>query len=131
MEQESANSGHVLADADDISEKLESFDDEPELAPKSEESGQKTVIDPNNFPDGGFEAWLVVAGGFCTVFSSFGWINCKCPATDYRMAVYADDHSGIGVFQNYYQENQLKSYSPSTIAWIPSTEAFMLFFWVC
>jgi hypothetical protein len=28
------------------------------------------------FPDGGLEAWLVVAGGFCTVFASFGWINC-------------------------------------------------------
>jgi hypothetical protein len=28
-------------------------------------------------PDGGFQAWLVVLGGFCTVFASFGWINCK------------------------------------------------------
>jgi hypothetical protein len=27
-------------------------------------------------PDGGWEAWLVVLGGACTVFSSFGWINC-------------------------------------------------------
>ena len=29
-------------------------------------------------PDGGWEAWLVVAGGFCTIFASFGWINCQC-----------------------------------------------------
>jgi len=28
-------------------------------------------------PDGGREAWMVVLGGFCTVFSSFGWINCE------------------------------------------------------
>lgn len=35
--------------------------------------------DPKAFPDGGLEAWLVVAGGFCTVFASFGWINCKAP----------------------------------------------------
>ena len=32
--------------------------------------------DPNDFPDGGLEAWLVVLGGFCTIFASFGWINC-------------------------------------------------------
>ncbi|RYC56488.1 hypothetical protein CHU98_g9722 [Xylaria longipes] len=29
--------------------------------------------DPDAFPDGGFRAWLCIAGGFCTVFSSFGW----------------------------------------------------------
>jgi len=33
--------------------------------------------DPNACPDGGFQAWLAVAGGFCTIFASFGWINCK------------------------------------------------------
>jgi hypothetical protein len=33
--------------------------------------------DPNVFPDGGWDAWLAVAGGLFTVFSSFGWINCK------------------------------------------------------
>lgn len=32
---------------------------------------------PADFPDGGLEAWLVVLGGFCTVFASFGWINCE------------------------------------------------------
>ncbi len=32
--------------------------------------------DPDAFPDGGFHAWLCIAGGFCTVFSSFGWVNC-------------------------------------------------------
>ncbi|EGX94163.1 monocarboxylate permease-like protein [Cordyceps militaris CM01] len=62
-------------------------------------------------PDGGAEAWLAVLGGFCTVFASFGWINC------------------IGIFQDYYKTNLLKAYSPSTVAWIPSTESFMLFFW--
>jgi hypothetical protein len=30
-----------------------------------------------SFPDGGFDAWMTVAGGFCTIFSSFGWINCR------------------------------------------------------
>ena len=31
----------------------------------------------NVFPDGGWEAWVVVAGGFFAVFASFGWINCE------------------------------------------------------
>ncbi|TVY83906.1 Fujikurins efflux protein [Lachnellula suecica] len=64
----------------------------------------------SDFPDGGFQAWLCIAGGFCTIFSSFGWINC------------------IGVFQDYYETELLSSYSTSTIAWIPATESFMLFF---
>lgn len=35
--------------------------------------------DPVAFPDGGFHAWLCVTGGFCTIFASFGWINCTEP----------------------------------------------------
>ncbi|CAI6334352.1 unnamed protein product [Periconia digitata] len=67
--------------------------------------------DPKAFPDGGLQAWLVVAGGFCAIFASFGWINC------------------IGIFQNYYQSNLISSYSSSSVAWVPSTESFMMFFW--
>lgn len=32
-------------------------------------------FDPADFPDGGLEAWLVVAGSFCCLFVSFGWIS--------------------------------------------------------
>ena len=35
-----------------------------------------TGQDPSVFPDGGFDAWFAVAGGFCMIFVSFGWINC-------------------------------------------------------
>ena len=31
----------------------------------------------NTIPDGGFEAWMVVAGAWCTSFCSFGWINSQ------------------------------------------------------
>jgi hypothetical protein len=34
---------------------------------------------PGPPPDGGLQAWLAVAGGFCIVFASFGWINCPYP----------------------------------------------------
>ncbi|KAK5136692.1 hypothetical protein LTR08_002345 [Meristemomyces frigidus] len=64
---------------------------------------------PSQYPDGGRQAWLCVAGGFCCLFCSFGWINC------------------IGVFQAYYQTHQLRAYSSSTIAWIPSLEIFIMF----
>ncbi|KAL8799246.1 MAG: hypothetical protein Q9182_006048 [Xanthomendoza sp. 2 TL-2023] len=66
-------------------------------------------IDPSSFPDGGAQAWLAVSGAFCCLFCSFGWINC------------------IGVFQAYYQTHQLSSYSPSTVAWIPSLTVFFMF----
>ncbi|TVY90535.1 Fujikurins efflux protein [Lachnellula willkommii] len=88
------------------SEKGEGPQPDPETALKKEPTGPN----PDDFPDGGFQAWLVVVGGFCAVFCGFGWINC------------------IGVFQNYYERNQLQHYSSSTIAWIPSTQSFMLFF---
>lgn len=67
--------------------------------------------DPNpaDFPDGGLQAWTVVAGSCCCMFASMGWINC------------------IGVFQDYYERNQLSTYSPSAVAWISSTETFMMF----
>lgn len=65
---------------------------------------------PSQFPDGGKDAYLCLLGSFCCLFCSFGWLNC------------------LGVFQNYYQKNQLRDYSPSTVAWIPSIEVFMMFF---
>lgn len=66
-------------------------------------------VNPADFPDGGLEAWLVVLGGWCCLFCSFGWINC------------------IGVFQEYYQQNMLSQYSSSSVSWIPSMEVFMMF----
>ncbi|KAI1120341.1 major facilitator superfamily domain-containing protein [Nemania abortiva] len=77
---------------------------------KAQDRPASTGPDPDDFPDGGFHAWLCIAGGFCTVFSSFGWVNC------------------IGVFQDYYQTHQLAAYTPSDVAWIPGTESFVLFF---
>ncbi|KAJ1330812.1 MFS transporter MCT family aspergillic acid transporter [Microdochium nivale] len=59
-------------------------------------------------PDGGLTAWLVVLGGFCVFFCSFGWLN------------------SIGVFQDYYQRGPLSSYSSSTISWITSLQIFFM-----
>lgn len=43
---------------------------------KAELAKPHAGVDPNAFPDGGLEAWLVVSGAFCCLFCSFGWINC-------------------------------------------------------
>ncbi|KAK2836955.1 hypothetical protein FQN49_006553 [Arthroderma sp. PD_2] len=67
------------------------------------------MMEPSAYPDGGVEAWTVVFGGFCALFVSFGWINC------------------VGIFQDYYQAHDLKSYSPSSVAWITSLEIFMMY----
>ncbi|GAQ06034.1 probable transporter MCH4 [Aspergillus lentulus] len=59
--------------------------------------------------DHGLHAWTVVAGAWCCLFCGFGWVNA------------------IGVFQDYYQHNQLREYSASSISWILSLEPFVLF----
>ena len=63
---------------------------------------------PVDFPNDGAKAWLVILGGWCCLLVSFGWIT------------------SIGVFQDYYQKYQLRDYSPSTVAWIPALQAFMM-----
>lgn len=74
------------------------------MAPPSGPPG----FSPADFPDGGLEAWLVVAGGFCALFSTFGLVNC------------------VGVFVNYYVEGPLSNYSSSTVSWITSLQVFMM-----
>lgn len=50
----------------------------PPLSEKhDQEASAPTAPGPDSFPDGGLRAWLVVLGGFCTIFASFGWINCE------------------------------------------------------
>ncbi|TKA78607.1 hypothetical protein B0A49_02698 [Cryomyces minteri] len=92
-----------------IGAKRQGGDVEKGPASKGPPPGVPAGFDPSQFPDGGLEAWMVIAGGFCCLFCSFGWINC------------------IGVFQDYYQSHQLAHLSPSTIAWITSLETFMMF----
>jgi hypothetical protein len=52
-------------------------DDNPNDTLEETEKKMPNVFDPSAYPDGGLRAWLVVAGAFCCLFVSFGWINCK------------------------------------------------------
>ncbi|KAI1817670.1 monocarboxylate permease-like protein [Poronia punctata] len=65
------------------------------------------AFNPADFPDGGREAWLVVAGASLILFCSFGLINCA------------------GVFVQYYANGPLKNYSTSSITWITSLQIFL------
>ncbi|KAL5313120.1 hypothetical protein ACEPPN_019547 [Leptodophora sp. 'Broadleaf-Isolate-01'] len=70
---------------------------------------EERVQQVDAYPEGGPTAWLAVAGATACLFVSFGWVNV------------------IGVFQEYYQSHQLRDYSPSDIAWIPSLQIFFMF----
>lgn len=66
--------------------------------------------EPNlEFPEGGLQAWLVVFGSFCGMFSVYGLINTAA------------------VFESYFSENQLRDYSSSQIGWIFSLYLFVVF----
>lgn len=61
------------------------------------------------FPDGGYKAWLTVAGGFLAQISSIGFL------------------SAFSVFQSYYGAT-MPSQSASNISWIGSLQIFGCFF---
>jgi hypothetical protein len=113
-----SRSGSTLALTDNITHR----DVEKAVPRKGEDrwdgevSGDEAIIpaavgpvDNHDFPDGGLRAWSVVAGGWCCLFASFGWIMC------------------IGVFQDYYEVDRLRTYSSSTIAWIQSAQSSLMF----
>ncbi|KAE8154625.1 MFS general substrate transporter [Aspergillus avenaceus] len=80
-----------------------------ESSTDKEKEGQEWKHTADDPPDGGTAAWLVVLGGWCVMFCSFGWI------------------SSIGVFQAYYMSDLLREYSSSKISWIPSLQIFFMF----
>ncbi|SNX81806.1 related to Monocarboxylate transporter 1 [Melanopsichium pennsylvanicum] len=59
-------------------------------------------------PDGGLQAWLVVAGTFLLIMTNFGLLT------------------SYGVFQSYYVSHQLAHIPASTVSWIGSLQTFMI-----
>ncbi|KAL7932472.1 major facilitator superfamily domain-containing protein [Trichoderma chlorosporum] len=74
------------------------------------EAGSKPPPSPGDFPDGGLEAWLVVFGGWCALFCTFGMVSC------------------VGVFEQYYVSGPLKQYGASAVSWILSVLVFLMIF---
>ncbi|KAL4781679.1 major facilitator superfamily domain-containing protein [Aspergillus varians] len=61
------------------------------------------------YPDGGLRAWSVALGTAGILFSTLGYAN------------------SWGVYQAYYQANQLRDQTTSAISWIGSIQSFFLF----
>ncbi|PPJ60930.1 hypothetical protein CBER1_06192 [Cercospora berteroae] len=89
-----------------------SFDEE-KGADHQDESAQDPSVskddEGNIYPEGGLQAWLVVAGGFFGMMAAFGYMNT------------------VGTYQAYLATNQLASYSESSISWIFSVYIFLAF----
>ncbi|RDW82508.1 MFS monocarboxylate transporter-2 [Coleophoma cylindrospora] len=61
----------------------------------------------HTFPEGGLRAWVVVFGSFCVIASTYGLI------------------SSAGLFQSYWQANQLSAYRSRDIGWITAVNVFL------
>lgn len=79
----------------------------PDIYILSENAAQ--LEETNAYPEGGTQAWLVVAGAWCAMIPSMGLLNT------------------IGVLQAWMSEHQLQGYSESNIGWIVSAYAFFLY----
>jgi hypothetical protein len=93
-----------------LAEKQVEQEQQPEEPKSAPPAGPPPGMRPEDFPDGGLTAWLVVFGGFCALFVTFGLVNV------------------IGVFQQYYLRGPLRSYSSSTVSWITSVQVFTMIF---
>ncbi|KAK7419586.1 hypothetical protein QQX98_003177 [Neonectria punicea] len=88
----------------------------PLPASKDKEFGSPHSLSENNeqngepdYPEGGLQAWLVVAGSAATMFCTFGYLT------------------GFGIYQSWYGSHQLKDYDQSDISWIGSFQIFLTF----
>lgn len=106
---------------------------EQDSTPPPIEDGAKG---PPSFPEGGLRAWSVVAGSFCVLFCTFGYLNAYgyllTGRVNYRPSAkpFAKCYLHIRplrVYQDYYQEHQLSSMSSSSISWIGSVQVFLLY----
>lgn len=103
-------------------EKQQQIDDNSDAT--AVDDGQNTAA-----PDGGLQAWLVVLGAWCASFCSYGWINSTfLPAFRLRQNEEKLTVTGVGIFQQYYEEGPLHNYSPSQISWIPALQIFFMSF---
>ncbi|KAF4989419.1 hypothetical protein FGRMN_9144 [Fusarium graminum] len=96
--------------ANAVAADLERGEGDDEKKHQQPSAGPPPGMAPADFPDGGLEAWLVVFGGWCALFCTFGVINC------------------VGVFQKYYVSGPLREYDGSAVSWITSVESFFMVF---
>jgi hypothetical protein len=102
--------------------------------PKSSEelSRNEKAIEPlatDSIPDGGLQAWLQVLGAFFLWWNTWGWCStppAPAPGQDANRDRFAGLVNGFGAWQSFYTVDLLRQWSPSAIAWIGSTQSFLL-----
>jgi hypothetical protein len=75
--------------------------DESTLTEKHEDAqvySKEDTINPP--PDGGFAAWLVVLGTWCTSFCSFGWLNSRLRWNSFIVHLLTIPHKVLEYFRN-------------------------------
>lgn len=97
-EQDNIESEHKQFESSDASRLEDSLSTTPPPGP---------IDDP--IPDGGLVAWLQVLGGWVVLLASWGLVNT------------------FGAYQTYYQTVMLASEGASSISWIGSLQACLLF----
>ncbi|PBL02118.1 MFS general substrate transporter [Armillaria gallica] len=104
--------------------------DETMIAQNKPENDGGFVKSPTDseedFPDGGLRAWLVIGGIMCSSFSTFGFVNAW-GVSSLRSIFIEPSYDYKQVFQAYYEENLLKDFDSSTIAWIGSVQYALVF----
>ncbi|KAH6956583.1 hypothetical protein HG530_002047 [Fusarium avenaceum] len=104
----------ALYEDDEISNHVNQVDGENNVKTGADlekhQTAASTASYQETYPEGGFEAWSVVAGSWFALFSSLGLMNT------------------LGTFQAYVLENQLSEYSEGTVGWIFSIYTFLAFF---
>jgi hypothetical protein len=88
---------------------------------KSNESPSIEASQPP-FPEGGVQAWSVVAGSAIALACAFGYLSSfgYVPLPLRK----PDRTNRCRVYENYYSTHQLSHKSPSDIAWIGSVQIF-------
>lgn len=116
MEKAGTDTDQVTNEARRTAQPEQSLSTDPEshIGPTTVEqhipTEQESDINTEGFPEGGKEAWIVLAGTWCVLFCTFGLGN------------------SIGVFQTYYVNYALRQYSSSAISWITSFMQWVLNF---
>lgn len=84
--------------------------DDDDVAIRTTELMYDQEKDPANFPDGGYQAYLVLFGLFCGLFTSFGV------------------SSSAGAIESYIKTHQLAGVDQTLISWVFSLHMALLYF---
>lgn len=107
------NSNNVLLSApeksasDDVEQHAGIDTTEPIGAPVAVTGSNTAAAPDDSFPEGGLEAWLVLAGSFLGLIATFGFMV------------------SVGTVQEYLQKNQLSHYTARDVGWIPSVFVYL------